>query len=261
MAVLEEYGPETYGDRLAEIYDDWVVGLQDDAAEATEFLTGLAKRTAAETGVERVLELGVGTGRIALPLAEAGLDVTGVDASEAMLDRLRAKPGGSGVRLVRGDFAELEVAGPFGLTYVVFNTICCLTSQEEQIRCFEAVAQRLAPGGAFVVQAFVPDAARYELGKRSRQRMEVARDGEEVLQLGIPGHDPDGQLLSSQYVMQTPERAIEYSIHIRYASPAELDLMARLAGLRREHRWGSWSGAPLTAESPWHVSVYRKDDA
>lgn len=258
MSDHDEFGPESYGERLAGIYDDWVVQLQDDTEQAVTFLADLAKRTAAETGSAELLELGVGTGRVALPLTARGLSVTGVDASARMLELLAAKPGGTRVKPVLGDFTELDLAGEFGVAYIIFNTLLSLPTQDAQVRCLGNAAARLTDGGALVVQAFVPDVARFEAGRRSGQAMEVARQEDRALLLSVTDHDPVTQRMWPRYGLKGTDGVQEYPVQFRYVWPSELDLMARLAGLVPEGRWGGWEGQPFTGESPWHVSVYRR---
>jgi len=258
MAQLDVADPQTYGEKLAGIYDDWIVQLQDDAEEAVAFLAKLAGDTAPQP---LLLELGVGTGRIALPLSASGLAVTGVDASEQMLDRLRAKPGSDKISLVVGDFSALGDIGSFDVVFAVFNTFLSLTSQDAQVACFASAAEQLAPGGAFVLQMFVPDVARFEMAQQSGQRMEVARAGEESLTLGMAKHDPVTQRLWPQYGMQSDNGTTDYSVQFRYVWPSELDLMARLAGLTLERRMAAWDGETFTGTSPSHVSIYRKPAA
>ena len=153
----QRFGPSTYGEHIASMYDALHVHM--DPAAAVETLAELA-------GAGRALELGVGTGRIALPLAARGVEVHGIDASEAMVERLRAKPGGAAIEVTIGDFADVAVEGEFDLVVAAFNMFFALLTQDDQVRCFANVAEHLAPGGAFVVEAFVPDLARYERGQR-----------------------------------------------------------------------------------------------
>lgn len=241
------HDPSVYGDRIAGIYDelhDWHL----DTGAAVEALAGLA-------GDGPVLELGVGTGRVAAPLAERGLEVHGIDASEAMVARMREKPGGDRVRVAMGDFAEVRApGGPYSLILVVFNTLFALQSQEEQVRCFRGVAEALAPGGRFVVEAFVPDPARFDRG----QRVEAFRADADRVVLEASIHDPVGQRVASQHVVIEDGETRAYPADIRYAWPSELDLMARLAGLELRHRWGGWKGEPFTAESSRHISIYQE---
>ncbi|MEU1013069.1 class I SAM-dependent methyltransferase [Streptomyces sp. NPDC005890] len=261
MTPQENYGPTSYGEELADIYDNWIVRLQQDTEPTVRFLADLAERVAKDTGERRVLELGIGTGRVALPLAARGADVTGIDASEEMLGRLRDKPGSDTVSLVHGDFTEPDVRGPFGLVYVVFNTLYSLAAQEDQIRCLDRAAALLPEGGAFVFQGFVPDIARFEAARQSGQQMEVARTGDTSLNLGIDRHDPVHQHMYPHYSLKDAGAGREHTVRFRYVWPSELDLMARLAGLTLEHRYADWDQGPFTAGSQAHVSVYRKTGA
>lgn len=239
---METYTASTYGDRIAEVYDD-----RHHAADeaAVNLLAELA-------GGGRALELGVGTGRMALPLAARGVEVHGIDASRAMVERMRAKPGGRAIPVTFGDFAEVGAGGEFALVYVVFNTFFALLSQEAQVRCFRNVAARLAPGGSFLVEAFVPNMSRYTGGQVTNATEVTA----ERVVLDVARHDGARQHITAQMVVLTEGQVRLYPIQLRYAWPAELDLMARLAGLHLRERWGGWRREPFTAESPAHVSVY-----
>ncbi|HKP17204.1 MAG TPA: class I SAM-dependent methyltransferase [Gaiellaceae bacterium] len=241
---MEGYGIETYGDRIAEVYD----GLYQDSLEtdaAVETLAGLA-------GDGPVLELAIGTGRLALPLAARGLEVRGIDASERMVASLRAKPGGDRIQVAMGDFADVAVDGSYRLIFIAFNTLFALLTQDDQLRCFANAAARLAEGGAFVVEAFFPDLARFDRGQRAH--VELVEAGR--VMLDTSRHDPLAQRVDSQHVVITEDGTKLYPVSIRYAFPSELDLMARLAGLRLRERWGNWLRQPFTADSGRHVSVY-----
>jgi SAM-dependent methyltransferase len=244
---LADYTASTYGDRIALEYDALYGGMFD--IEAT---VGTLAELA---GKGPALELGVGTGRIALPLAARGVAVHGIDASEAMVAQLRAKPGGAEVPVTMGDFADAPVEGEFSLVYVVFNTFFGLLVQDDQVRCFQNVARRLAPDGVFVIEAFVPDLTRFVRGQNtSTSRVELDR-----VVIDVSQHDPVNQRVMSQHVFITASGILMYPAQIRYAWPAELDLMARLAGLRLRHRWAGWRREPFTAASTGHVSVYQRD--
>lgn len=221
------------------------VALDTDAAVA--FLAELA-------GPGPVLELAIGTGRIALPLGERGIDVRGIDASEAMVARLRSKPGGDRVPITIGDFADVPIEGRFTLVYVVFNTLFALQTQEEQIRCFRNVAAHLLDGGVFVVEAFVPDLTRFDRD----QRIETERVGLDQVWLGVARHHPVEQRVESQHVVLSEQGMRFYPVQLRYAYPSELDLMARLAGLQLQARFGGWRRESFTAASGMHVSVYER---
>lgn len=244
---MPAYDAATYGDRVAAVYDDWhaAMGAHTDAAVA--FLADLA-------GQGRVLELGIGTGRVALPLAARGLDVHGIDASPQMVERLHAKPGGRDLPVVLGDFADLAVDGSFALVYVVFHTFFGLLSQDAQVRCFARVAARLDEDGAFAIEAFVPDPSRFD----RHQRLQVNHIGDGEVRLEATRHDPVTQQVTSQHMLVTEQGTRFYPVRLRYAWPAELDLMARLAGLHLVERWGDWNREPFTAASVKHISVYRK---
>jgi SAM-dependent methyltransferase len=243
---MEGYRPETYGDRIADVYDQWY-GDRPGLDDCVELLAALA-------GPGPVLELGVGTGRVALPLAARGLRVHGVDASEAMVARLRAKPGGEAVQVTVGDLGEVPAEGPFSLVFVVFNTFFCLLTQDDQVRCFARVAERLAPGGAFVVEAFVPDPRRLA----QLQELTVDQVGADRVVLSATRRDPVGQRIDSQHLVLGADGIRMQPVAIRYAWPAELDLMARLAGLRLRDRWAGWRREPFSADSSAHVSVYER---
>jgi SAM-dependent methyltransferase len=241
---MNEYGPSTYGERIAEVYDELHAGLAD-VEPIVDALADLARGG-------RVLELGIGTGRIALPLAARGIDIYGIDASEAMVAKLRAKEGGAKIPVTMGDFADVGVEGSFSLTFVVFNTFFALLSQEDQIRCFHRVAQHLTDNGVFLIEAFVPDLARFVRGQNtSATRVETDR-----VMLDVSRHDPVGQRVESQHVTITESGTKLFPVQLRYAWPSELDLMAQLAGMRLRERWSSWERAPFTAASTSHVSVY-----
>ena len=245
---MAEYEAGTYGERIADDYDEIFAG-RSDADEAADFLVGLA-------GAGPALELGIGTGRLALPLAARGVMVHGIDASERMVEKLREKPGGAEIPVAIGDFADVGVDGPFSLVYVVFNSFFGLLSQEEQVRCFRNVADRLTPGGTFVVEAFVPDPTRFSRGGN----LECVRVETDRVLLSATRHDAVQQALVSQYVVFTEGGIRLYPARLRYAWPSELDLMAQLAGLRLRDRWASWRREPFTAASTGHVSVYERGE-
>ena len=240
---MKGYEARTYGDLIADVYDELYREL--DPTPAVEALVALA-------GGGSALELAIGTGRIALPLAERGVEVHGIDVSEAMVERLRAKPGGDRIPITIGDFADVGVEGRFSLVFIAFNTFFALTSQREQVRCFANVATRLAEGGVFTLELFVPDIARF----RGHQSVSAPRVELDTVMLDVARHDPVTQRIDAQLVAITPAGVRLQPIFIRYAWPAELDLMARLAGFRLRDRWADWDGSPFTADSRKHVSVY-----
>ena len=243
---MESYDASTYGDRIADVYDRWYDGAAFlDRDSAVETLADLAVDGPA-------LELAVGTGRIALPLRERGVEVHGIDASEAMVAKLRGKPGGDAIPVTIGDFADVAVDGRFRLVYVVFNTFFALDSQDEQIRCFENVAAHLTEDGVFVIEAFVPEPDRFDGSVR------VSKIDADMVQLDAALVDRAEQRSESQHVVITPAGATFYPVRIRWSYPSELDLMARLAGLRLRQRWSGWRGESFTKTSPRHVSVYER---
>jgi SAM-dependent methyltransferase len=243
---VTDYDAATYGDRIAEVYDEWF-GVPLDTEDTVGFLSDLA-------GPGPVLELGIGTGRIALPLVQRGHEVHGIDASEAMVEKLRSKDGGESITVTIGDFAGLDVEGKFSLVYVVFNTFFALLSQEDQVRCFSNVARRLQEGGVFLIEAFVPDMTRWH----QDQRVEARRLGEDNVVLDAAKHNPVEQRVASNHLVISETGVKMYPVRLRYAWPSELDLMARLAGLRLRERWGGWRREPFTASSVKHVSVYER---
>jgi len=242
---MRDYDAASYGDKIADVYDEWYSGL--DTAGAVELLAELA-------GPGPVLELGIGTGRLALPLSERGIEVHGIDASEAMVAKLQGKPGGDRIPVTIGDFADLELEGRFSLIAVAFSTFFSLLSQEEQVRCFRNVARHLTDEGLFVLEAFVPDVSRFD----RHQRVSNSKVKEDQVMLEVSQHDATKQQVDSQHVVLSEAGIKMYPVKIRYAYPAELDLMAQLAGLRLRERWGGWRRQPLTGSAVWHVSVYER---
>ncbi|HEV3494796.1 MAG TPA: class I SAM-dependent methyltransferase [Actinomycetes bacterium] len=243
---MAEHDPTAYGRRIADEYDEHYEGYWD-----TE---GCVARLAELAGDGPVLELGVGTGRLALPLADRGLDVHGLDSSEDMLDLLRAKPGADRLTLRTGDFAEIDVPGTFSLVVLAINTIFALPDQDTQVRCFEAAGRRLEPGGRFAVEAWIPQMERFTTG--SAVNVRILRD--DRVSLDIARIDPVTQRMETTQVSFTDGNVRLYPANHRYAWPSELDLMARLAGMELESREEDWRGTPFTAHSTTHVSVYRK---
>ncbi len=243
---MEDYGPETYGDRIAEVYDEWYADAAFLETEASiELLAELA-------GEGSVLELAIGTGRLALPLAKRGIEVHGIDASEAMVAKLREKPGGDQIPVTMGDFAEVDVDGSYRLVFVAFNTLFALLTQEDQLRCFTNAAAHLSDDGIFLIDVFVPDVTRFDRG----QRFQTNSVSTTEVNLDASRHDPLAQRVDSVHVVLTEDGTRLYPVNLRYAFPSELDLMARVAGLELKDRWGGWSREPFTASSVRHVSVY-----
>jgi SAM-dependent methyltransferase len=236
-----------FGERVAERYDKSAADMFEPAVvdPAVDFLADLAGSGAA-------LELGIGTGRIALPLALRGIRVHGIDLSEAMVARLRAKPGAEDIEVKIGDFATTRVEGTFTVAYLVFNTIHNLTTQDEQIACFENVAAHLEPGGCFVIEVGVPQLQRLPPGETVRA-FDIS-----ATHLGFDEFDVASQGLISHHYAVVDGKLELHSVPFRYVWPAELDLMARLAGMRLRERWSDWKREPFTSESRQHVSVWEK---
>ncbi|WP_406447438.1 class I SAM-dependent methyltransferase [Streptomyces sp. NBC_00876] len=233
-----------YATEFADDYDRWF---------AKPGITGATVASlAALAGRGPVLELGIGTGRIALPLRERGIEVHGVDGSAAMIRRLRAKPGGAGIPVVIGDFAEVPVTMSFSLVYLAGGTFAELPDQAAQTRCFANSAARLTAGGLFVLDAHVPEALAAVTGP------ETVSEGDDHLVLCYRRLDPSAQRYRSHYVIHEHGRTRHLRVEFRCATPAELDLMASRAGLRLKERWGSWTGDPFTRDSGYHVSVYER---
>jgi SAM-dependent methyltransferase len=235
-----------FAGRVAEHYDEASAEAFDPAVvdPAVDLLADLAGDGAA-------LEFGIGTGRLALPLRARGVPVHGIDLSPDMLARLRAKPGGESIPVTVGDFGSATVDGTFALVYLVFNTVMNLTTQDEQVACFANAARHLAPGGHFVVEVGVPDLRRLPPGERARayRLTETHVDLDE--------YDVAAQRMVSHHYTVTDGRLDVVSIPFRYVWPAELDLMARLAGLVPAARWEDWHRRPFTDESRAHVSAWR----
>jgi SAM-dependent methyltransferase len=236
-----------FDERVAARYDEAAAEMFDPAVvdPTVGFLTELA-------GTGRALELGIGTGRIALPLARRGVPVHGIELSKAMAARLREKPGGDEIGVTIGDFATTTAEGSFAVAYVVFNTIGNLTTQAAQVACFQNVTAHLKPGGCFVVELEIPELRRLPPG----DTMRVFHAS--PTHWGIDEYDVAGQGLISHHLELVDGRFELSSVPFRYAWPAELDLMAQLAGMTLRERWCSWDREPFTSDSPKHVSVWEK---
>jgi Methyltransferase domain len=240
---VKDYEPiMSFGEDVAKTYDDEQRG-DEDAAVA--FLEKLA-------GGGHALELAIGTGRIALPLATRGIRVDGVDISPAMVEQLRTKPGGDRISVTIGDFADVPVPGTYRLIYVVFNTLFNLLTQEDQVRCFENVAAHLTDDGSFVIEAGSP-AFLYRL--RDDQYVDAESIEVDAVRLDVLRHDPAKQMLDESHVSLSRTGVRLDPVVQRYAWPAELDLMARIAGLCLKERWDGWSREPFTGRGNV-VSVY-----
>jgi SAM-dependent methyltransferase len=233
----------SFGEHVAEMYRDVQRG---DEIATVAFLEQLAGRGP-------VLELAIGTGRIALPLAARGIRVDGVDISPAMIAQLRAKPGGDEISVTVGNFADVPVPGTYRLIFVVWNTLFNLLTQEDQVRCFENVADHLTDDGSFVVEAFVP-AFLYRL--RNDQYVDAEAIRVDEVRLDVLRHDMATQMIEESHVSLSSAGVRLNPVVQRYAWPSELDLMARIAGLRLKDRWGGWNREPFNSTSSTHVSVY-----
>ncbi|MGW0395569.1 class I SAM-dependent DNA methyltransferase [Streptomyces sp. NPDC003042] len=233
-----------YATEFADDYDRWF-GKRRTTGTTVDAVAALA-------GAGPVLELGIGTGRIALPLRERGIEVHGVDGSEAMVGRLRAKPGGARIPVTIGDFADVPVTGAFTLVFLAGGTFFELPDQASQARCFANVAAHLAPGGLFVFDSHVPEALAAATGP------DIVTEGDDHLVLCYRRLDPSAQRYHSHYVIHEDGATRHLRVAFRYAGCGELDLMADRAGLRLKERWGDWSGAPFTRDSAYHVSVYER---
>ena len=248
---MKDYEPGmSFGEDVAETYDDVQrfsnTPSRSDRAAAIAFLEKLA-------GGGPALELAIGTGWIALPLAASGIRVDGIDISPAMVDQLRAKPGGDKISVTIGDFADVPVPGTYRLIFVVANTLFNLLTQDDQVRCFENVAAHLTEDGSFLIEAFRPDFL-YRL--RGHQYVDAEAVEVDEVRLDVARHDPVKQLLEESHVSLSREGVRLNPIVTRYAWPSELDLMARIAGLRLKERWAGWNRDPFTSASTNLVSVY-----
>lgn len=240
-----DFGPATFGALNVEDYD----AAHDPGT--TQAAVSLISKIA---GQGRILELAIGTGRIALPLADLGHDVSGIEGSPEMVAKMRQKPGGADIPVVIGDMADAEIAGTFDHIYLVFNTFFNLTSQEAQLRCVQNAALKLNKGGTFLIETFVPDFTGFVDGQRvSTKKLDM-----QTVWLEAATHDRARQLFEFQRIRITGDGVKLVPLPMRYAYPPEIDLMARLAGLELRDRWGDWEGSAFDASSTMHVSVYEK---
>jgi len=239
---MKNYSDDTYGQRVAHVYDDWYAKIDEGAIDLLSELAGDGP----------ALELGIGTGRIALPLSARNVKVSGIDASELMVAQLKAKDGAEEIDVRMGSFADVDIEGEFQLVYIVFNTFFALLSQEEQVRCFRNVAAHLTSSGCFLIEAFVPELTRF-IGGQVNWATKVE---DEVVELDVGKHDAVNQRVCSQKVVLKDGSVKLYPVQIRYVWPAELDLMAQLAGLHLRERWSNWQRSPFDSTSSKHISVY-----
>jgi len=243
--AVHEYDPTAYGDAWSGAYDR-LYGARDDPATVVAALQRL-------NDGRTVLEMGIGTGRLAIPLADAGFDVVGIEASPAMVDALRAKATSEAIDVVLGDFVTVRLERRFDTVLIAFSTLFLLPDQEAQLACLATAAAHLAPGGAVVVEAFVPDHARWDHGRR----LALSRWDEAGVELEAARHDRAAQRIDVRYLLLAADGIRERPLELRYAWPSEIDLMARAAGLRLTDRWEDWAGSPYGPTSDAHVSVYR----
>jgi hypothetical protein len=234
-----------FDEDVAATYDEDVADMAtlEVVTPAVDFLAALA-------GDGPALELGIGTGRIAVPLHQRGVAVHGIELSEAMVRRLRAKSEAAGIGVTIGDFASARAPGSYRLTYLVFNTIMNLTTQDEQVACFVNAAAHLDPGGCFVIEVTVPQLQMLPPGQRIHP-FAVQSD-----YVGFDEYDVLTQGLVSHHYRFGKDRQV--SVPFRYVWPAELDLMARIAGMMLRERWSDWHRSPFTADSTKHISVWHK---
>lgn len=240
-----DFKPDTFGELNAEDYD----ALHDPGT--TESAVVLISELAGEG---RILELAIGTGRVALPLAAKGHRIEGIEGSSEMVAKLQEKPGGTNIPVAIGDMADVDVEGPFDHIFLIYNTLFNLPDQDAQVRCFENVGKRLKPGGSFLIEAFVPDFSSFQ----DDQRVRTMRLDMNSVWIEAIAHDRVNQKTEAQRLRITQDGMKLVPLPMRYAYPPELDLMARLAGLTLENRWGDWQKGEFTKESKMHVSVYRK---
>jgi len=248
---VKDYEPVmSFGPKAAEVYDDGQRFSKTPSRSHRDAAVALLENLA---GGGPALELAIGTGWIALPLAARGIRVDGIDLSAAMVDELRAKPGGEQIAVTIGDMADVAVSSDYRLIFVVANSLFNLLTQDDQVRCFENVAAHLEDDGVFLVEVFRPDFL-----YRLRDNQYVDAEGIEVgeVRLDVGHHDPVTQLLEESHVVLSRDRVRMNPVVTRYAWPSELDLMARIAGLRLKERWGGWSREPYTSESKYLVAVY-----
>jgi SAM-dependent methyltransferase len=245
---MEGYDERTYGRSWAPYYDEIFSDVDDSMIDLLERHAG---------SPPRALELAIGTGRIAIPLAERGVEVTGIDVSREMVEKMRAKPGGEAIPVTIGDFADVSVDGEFPLIYLAFNTLFALPTQERQIECFQNVADHLEPGGRFIIDCFFPDLKRFDDYNTRLGVSNITSAEEHRYELSI--HDPVHQRISSHMVKRNADGStVVLPVEVRYAWPAELDLMARIAGLELGDRFGWYDLRPFNERSVGHISIYVK---
>ncbi|MBL4636250.1 MAG: class I SAM-dependent methyltransferase [Kofleriaceae bacterium] len=243
---MSEYKASTYGDRFAEFYD-----LLESASLDTE---GTVAKLSSLASEGPILELGIGTGRVALPLQEGGLEVHGVEASEAMIAKLRAKEGGDKIRVIQGDFSKLDYSTKYSLAFAAYNTFSSLPDQDSQVQCLEKVTKALSPDGVLVLESAVPDSAILAKGQDVQVRFVDA----DLLVLHASRYDSIQQRAIGQSIIVANGVIHTFPVQTRYNWPSELDLMARIAGLSLVERWANWRDEPFDAGSKSYISVYRR---
>jgi SAM-dependent methyltransferase len=247
MARSDEFDPSAWGEQIAAVHDEWFANFELDTESTVDLLAELAAGGPA-------LELGIGTGRVAIPLQARGVQVDGIEASRAIADRLHTKPEGADISVTIGDIASATTGRSYKLVFGVFNVIFFVGSKDEQLAVFERAAAHLEPGGVFVVEASLPPPPPSPYGSS----VGVHYVGDNGVILGFSQNDPVNQVVNSRQVWIRDDRIHSAHVRSRYASPSELDLMARLAGLELRDRWGGWHKEPFTAKSLQHVSVYER---
>lgn len=247
---MRGYDEATYGKLWGPFYDDLYGDVEDSVIDLLARHAGTPPRA---------LELAIGTGRIAVPLRERGVEIVGIDASEEMVAKLREKPGGGTIPVVMGDFADVEVDDTFPLAYLAFNTIFALLTQERQIECFGNVAEHLEPGGRFIIDCFVPDLKRFDHHNTRLGVSSIDSVTEHTYEMTI--YHPVEQRLDTHVVKRLDSgETVVLPVEVRFAWPSELDLMARLAGLELEDRFGWYDLRPFNERSSSHMSIYRKPE-
>lgn len=244
------YDDKTYGRLWGPYYDDMYREVDDSMIDLLARHAGTPPRA---------LELAIGTGRIALPLRERGVAVSGIDVSEEMVAKLRSKAGGEAIPVTMGDFADVDVDDTFPLIYLAFNTIFGLLTQDRQVQCFENVASHLEPGGRFIIDCFVPDVKRFDHYNSRIGVSSIDSVDEHTYEMTV--YDPVSQRLSSHIVKRLSDgETVVLPVETRFAWPSELDLMARLAGLELEDRFGWYDLRSFNERSTQHMSIYRKPE-
>ncbi|MEZ0066902.1 SAM-dependent methyltransferase [Streptacidiphilus sp. MAP12-20] len=244
---MSDWNAETYGSRWSEIYDGLPWPGPDQAVDQLAKLAGGGP----------VLELAIGTGRLAIPLAQRGVEIHGIDSSAEMIEKLRSKEGGADIPVTLGDISSFTTEKKYSLAFLVLNTIYALQSQEAQLSCFASAAAALEPGGTFVVEAFMPDPTRF----RRNSWTQVHDIGLDHVLIEADRHDPSTQQILEQHIHLKQGKVELFPAFLRYIWPSEMDLMAKLAGMSLVERCGGWSGEPFNARSGNQVSVYRRDEA